>query len=114
MFEPVKFLQNAIGAVPAPLDCWLTLRGIKTLELRVQRHAENAGGLRGTCGTSAVKRVYYPGLAGHPGHDVARRQMAGFGGMVSFELDGPLDEVTAFVSSARCSRSARASAASSR
>ncbi len=69
VFEPVKFLQNAIGAVPAPLDCWLTLRGLKTLELRVQRHAENAGRIAAVLAAHpAVTRVYYPGLANHPGH----------------------------------------------
>lgn len=102
VFEPVKFLQNAIGAVPAPLDCWLTLRGLKTLELRVQRHADNAGGIAvALAGHPAVSRVYYPGLASHPGHEVARRQMTGFGGMLSFELRGTAAEVTAFVSNRR-------------
>jgi len=99
IFEPIKFLQNAIGAVPAPLDCWLTLRGLKTLELRVQRHAENAGRIAEALAlTPGVRRVYYPGLPQHPGHDVARKQMIGFGGMVSFELDGSIDDVTQFVS----------------
>ena len=102
VFEPIKFLQNAIGAVPAPLDCFLALRGLKTLELRVQRHAENAARLADAlAGHAKVRRVYYPGLAGHPGHDVARRQMSGFGGMVSFELAGTPDDVTTFVSSRR-------------
>src|SRR6185295_18960593 len=99
IFEPIKFLQNAIGAVPAPLDCWLTLRGLKTLELRMQRHAENAGRIaEALASQSRVRRVYYPGLPNHPGHDVALKQMAGFGGMVSFEFDGSVDEVTTFVS----------------
>lgn len=85
-FEPIKFLQNAIGAVPAPLDCWLTLRGIKTLELRMQRHAENAAKIAAALAAEpAVTRVYYPG----------------FGGMVSFELDGTTDDVTKFVSNRR-------------
>ncbi len=89
VFEPIKFLQNATGAVPSPFDCWLTLRGLKTLELRMQRHAENAAAIaEALCGHPRVRRVYYPGLPSHPGHDVARRQMTGFGGMVSFELDG--------------------------
>ena len=102
VFEPVKFLQNAIGAVPAPLDCWLTLRGLKTLELRVQRHCDNAGRIaQALASHPRVRRVYYPGLAEHPGHAVARRQMSGFGGMVSFELDGPHEEVTNFVSNRR-------------
>jgi cystathionine beta-lyase/cystathionine gamma-synthase len=102
IFEPIKFLQNAIGAVPAPLDCWLTLRGLKTLELRVQRHAENAARIADAlASTPGVRRVYYPGLPQHPGHDVARKQMTGFGGMVSFELDGSIEDVTAFVSNRR-------------
>jgi cysteine-S-conjugate beta-lyase len=99
VFEPIKFLQNAIGAVPAPLDCWLTLRGLKTLELRVQRHTGNAQQIAEALASDPrVRRVYYPGLPAHPGHDVARRQMTGFGGIVSFELDGSVDDVTAFVS----------------
>ena len=102
IFEPIKFLQNAIGAVPAPLDCWLTLRGLKTLELRVQRHAENAGRIaEALLAHPRVRRVYYPGLPNHPGHDIATAQMTGFGGMVSFELDGTLEDVTAFVSNRR-------------
>ena len=102
VFEPVKFLQNAIGAVPAPLDCWLTMRGLKTLELRVQRHAENAGRIAvALTAHPAVSRVYYPGLADHPGHQVAKQQMTGFGGMLSFELKGTADDVTTFVSNRR-------------
>ena len=102
IFEPIKFLQNAIGAVPAPLDCWLTLRGLKTLELRVQRHADNARRIAEALSSAPnVTRVYYPGLEQHPGHEVARRQMTGFGGMVSFELSGTIDDVTAFVSNRR-------------
>lgn len=102
VFEPVKFLQNATGAVPAPLDCWLTLRGLKTLELRMARHAANAAAIAALLESHrAVRRVYYPGLASHPGHAIARRQMSGFGGMVSFELDGSADDVTAFVSNRR-------------
>lgn len=102
VFEPVKFLQNATGAVPSPFDCWLTLRGLKTLELRMERHAQNAEAIALALGEHPlVKRVYYPGLADHPGHEVAKRQMTGFGGMVSFELDGTVDEVVEFVSSRR-------------
>jgi cystathionine gamma-lyase len=102
VFEPVKFLQNATGAVPSPFDCWLTLRGLKTLELRMQRHGDNAEAIATALSRHPlVKRVYYPGLATHPGHAVARRQMTGFGGMVSFELDGTVDEVVSFVSNRR-------------
>ena len=102
VFEPIKFLQNATGAVPSPFDCWLTLRGLKTMELRVLRHAENAAAIATALARHAlVRRVYYPGLPDHPGHEIARRQMTGFGGMVSFELDGTVDDVTSFVSSRR-------------
>jgi cystathionine beta-lyase/cystathionine gamma-synthase len=102
VFEPIKFLQNATGAVPAPLDCWLTLRGLKTLELRMQRHEENAIAVADALKAHPlVRRVYFPGLSEHPGHEIARRQMTGFGGMVSFELYGTIDDVTAFVSSLR-------------
>ena len=101
-FEPIKFLQNATGAVPSPFDCWLTLRGLKTLELRMQRHAENAEAVAAALAAHPlVKRVYFPGLSSHPHHEIARRQMTGFGGMVSFELDGTVDEVASFVSSRR-------------
>jgi cystathionine gamma-lyase len=102
VFEPVKFLQNATGAVPAPFDCWLTLRGLKTLELRMERHARNAEAIALALQAHAlVKRVYFPGLPDHPGHQLAQRQMTGFGGMVSFELDGTVEEVVSFVSSRR-------------
>jgi cystathionine beta-lyase/cystathionine gamma-synthase len=102
VFEPIKFLQNATGAVPSPFDCWLTLRGLKTMELRMDRHEENAAAIANALnGHPLVRRVYYPGLADHPGHEIARRQMSGFGGMVSFELDGTFEEVVALVSSRR-------------
>lgn len=102
VFEPIKFLQNATGGIPSPFDCWLTMRGLKTLELRMQRHEQNATAIANALnGHALVRRVYYPGLPEHPGHDIAKRQMAGFGGMVSFELDGTTDEVVSFSSSRR-------------
>ena len=102
VFEPIKFLQNATGAVPSPFDCWLTMRGLKTLELRMQRHEQNARAIANALdGHPLVRRVYFPGLASHPGHDIARRQMTGFGGMVSIEIDGTMDEVAAFASNRR-------------
>lgn len=102
IFEPVKYLQNATGGIPSPFDCWLTLRGLKTLELRMQRHEENAQAIAHALdGHALVRRVYYPGLSQHPGHEIARRQMSGFGGMVSFELEGTPEEVVAFASSRR-------------
>ena len=102
IFEPVAFLQNALGGVPSPFDCWLTLRGLKTLELRMQRHADNAAAVADALVSHPrVSRVYFPGLPTHPGHDIATRQMTGFGGMVSFELAGTPEEAAALVSSLR-------------
>jgi cystathionine gamma-lyase len=102
IFEPIKFLQNATGAVPSPFDCWLTMRGLKTLELRMQRHEENALAIANALnGHPLVRQVYFPGLTSHPGHDVAKRQMSGFGGMVSIDLAGTMDDVAAFASSRR-------------
>jgi cystathionine beta-lyase/cystathionine gamma-synthase len=98
VFEPIKFLQNATGAVPSPFDCWLTLRGLKTLELRMERHAENATAIANALyGHPLVKQVYFPGLPDHPGHAIAKKQMTGFGGMVSFEIDGTVADVVSFV-----------------
>ena len=102
IFEPIAFLQNALGGVPSPFDCWLTLRGLKTLELRMQRHAESAAALAEALSAHPrVRRVFFPGLTAHPGHDIATRQMTGFGGMVSFELDGSLDDAAALLASLR-------------
>ena len=83
------FLQNGAGAVPGPFDAYLTMRGLKTLELRMRRHCDNATAVAEfLAGHSAVSQVLYPGLAEHPGHDVAARQMRGFGGMVSVRMRG--------------------------
>ena len=86
--ERMRFHQNAVGAVPSPFDCWLLLRGLKTLELRVHRHCENALAIaRWLEGQDAVTQVYYPGLESNPGHALARRQMGGYyGGVVTFEV----------------------------
>jgi cystathionine gamma-synthase/cystathionine gamma-lyase len=98
----VRYLQNAIGAVPAPIDCYLVLRGAKTLPLRMRRHAETAAELaRRLEGTAGVARVHYPGLASHPQHDLCRRQMASGGGMISLELTGGLDEARRFLAAIR-------------
>jgi len=102
VLEPVAFLQNALGAVPSPFDCWLTLRGLKTLELRMERHAANATAIaHALAAHRRVRRVYFPGLASHPGHEIAGRQMSRFGGMVSFELDGTPADAASFASSLR-------------
>jgi len=85
--EKLRFLIKSAGAAPGPMDCFLTLRGTKTLHLRMQRHCENAARIAGHLAAHPkVGRVYYPGLPDDPGHDVARRQMRDFGGMVSFVL----------------------------
>lgn len=85
--EQLRFMQNAVGAVPGPMDCFLILRGIKTLHLRVERACQNAARITDfLSGHNAVSKVYYPGLSSHPNHAVAKKQMKDFGGMVSFDL----------------------------
>jgi cystathionine gamma-synthase len=87
--EDLGFLTNAIGAVPGPMDCYLALRGLKTLAVRMRAHCEGARAVVGFLrGHDKVKHVYYPGIDSHPGHEVAARQMSDFGGMVSFLVDG--------------------------
>ena len=87
--ERLTFTQNAVGSVPGPFDNWLTLRGIKTLAVRMERHSDNAERVAEMLSHHpAVARVLYPGLPGHPGHEVAAKQMRRFGGMVSFLLAG--------------------------
>lgn len=86
-YERLKFLQNAAGAVPGPFDCFLVLRGIKTLAVRMEAHCRGARAVAEfLAGHPRVRRVRYPGLPDHPGHEVARRQMRDFGGMISFEV----------------------------
>jgi cystathionine gamma-synthase len=92
LYGQLKFLQNAIGAVPGPMDCWLTLRGIKTLALRMERHSENGDRIaRFLVDHPAIEAVLYPGLPDHPGYEVARKQMRSFGGMISFIIKGGLE-----------------------
>src|SRR5438874_1378444 len=89
LLQPIAFYQNAAGGVPGPFDAFLTLRGIKTLAVRMERHCANARRLaEWLAGQPAVRRVYYPGLPSHPGHDLAKRQMRDFGGMMSVSLKG--------------------------
>jgi len=93
LYERLKFLQNAVGATPGPFDCFLTLRGLKTLAQRMQAHERNAMRVAVFLSTHPrVKRVYYPGLPGHPGQKTAARQMDGYSGMVSFEVKGGITE----------------------
>lgn len=98
MREKIAFLQNAAGAVPSPFDSWLDIRGLKTLDLRVRRHSENALAIaRWLEERPEIERVWYPGLESHPGHEVAARQMhGGFGGMVSVQVKGGLEAAKRF------------------
>jgi cystathionine gamma-synthase len=92
--ERLYFLQKSLGAIPGPFDCWLALRGVKTLALRMQAHSENARKVVSFLEDhAAVERVLYPGLASHPGHEIAARQMSDFGGMVSFLAESEADAV---------------------
>lgn len=96
--ESIGFVQNAAGAVPSPFDCYLVQRGVKTLAVRMDRHCANARAVaEALVEHEAVDRVLWPGLASHPGHDVAKRQMRDFGGMVSFTLAGGEDAAVAVV-----------------
>lgn len=98
IYQRLKFLQNTFGGVPSPLDCWLVLRGIKTLHVRMERHCHNARGIAEFLESHRkVKTVYYPGLQSHPQHYVARRQMKGYGGMVSFRIKGDVSQSTGFL-----------------
>ncbi|MBV9019879.1 MAG: cystathionine gamma-synthase [Ktedonobacteraceae bacterium] len=98
LYQALKFYQNAAGGVPGPFDAWLTLRGIKTLALRMRQHEENARIVaRFLLEHLRVEKVYYPGLPSHPDHELAKRQMSGFGGMVSFQLKGTLSDVDTLV-----------------
>ena len=102
LHERLAFLQNAVGAVPGPQDCYLTLRGLKTLPLRIERHQTNAARVATYLSDHPkVERVLYPGLASHPQHELARKQMTGFGGMISFYLRGDLDAARRFLSAVR-------------
>ena len=96
--DRVYFLQNSIGAVPGPMDCWLAMRGIKTLHVRMDRHNENAMKIAERLEKhSAVERVIFPGLKSHPQHEIAKKQMSGFGGMISFTAKGGLDKAKRIV-----------------
>jgi cystathionine gamma-lyase len=98
----LKFHQNAVGGVPGAFDAWLLLRGLKTLALRMRQHASNAMAVASFLEVHpAVKRVLYPGLPSHPHHEVAARQMTGFGGIVTVELEGGEAEARAFLRNTR-------------
>ena len=95
LFEQIKFIQKSLGAVPGPFDCWLTLLGIKTLPLRMEKHCSNAMAIAEYLEAHPkIDRVMYPGLKSHPQHEIASRQMRGFTGMISFELKGGIEAGT--------------------
>ncbi len=97
--ERIYYLQNSIGAVPGPWDSWLVLRGTKTLPLRMRQHDQNGRAVADfLSGHADVEKVYYPGLAAHPGHEIAVRQMSGFGGMISFVVKGGETRARKFLS----------------
>jgi cystathionine gamma-lyase/cystathionine beta-lyase len=96
--QRVKYLSNAMGTCASPFDSWLVLRGIKTLPARMKQHEANATAVANYLDKHpGVKRVYYPGLKSHPGHEIALRQMKGFGAMVSFEIKGGIEAVNALL-----------------
>jgi cystathionine gamma-lyase len=96
--EQMTFLQNAVGGVQGPFDSFLALRGLKTLHLRMKAHCENAGELASWLNTHpAIEKVLYPGLVAHPQHELAKRQMDGFGGMISIYLKGGLPATRSFM-----------------
>jgi len=96
--EQLAYHQNAMGAVAGPFDSWLVLRGIKTLAVRMDRHGENAAAVVDMLAAhSRVRQIHYPGLPDHPGHDIAAKQMRGFGGMVSFQIEGGEEAAVAMV-----------------
>jgi cystathionine gamma-synthase len=103
LLQELAWWANCLGITGAPFDSFLTLRGVRTLHARMRVHCENAARVvELLCSHDAIKRVYYPGLSSHPGHDVAASQQDGFGAMVSFEVNGGIDGVERFVNSLRC------------
>ena len=102
LYKKLKFFQNAVGAIPGPFDSWLVLRGIKTLAIRMKKHEENAQKIAEFLEKhSKVKSVNYPGLKSHPQHALAKKQMTGFSGMVSFEVNGGKETVKKIVESTK-------------
>lgn len=98
LYEKIKFYQNAAGSSAAPFDSWLTLRGLKTLSVRMKQHELNAADIASfLLSNPNVENVYYPGLENHPQHELARQQMSGFGGMISFEIKGGFEEANNFM-----------------
>jgi cystathionine beta-lyase/cystathionine gamma-synthase len=98
--QRIAFMHNALGSIAAPFDSWLVLRGIETLPVRMKQHEANAIAVAYFLdGHEALSHVYYPGLPEHPGHEIAQKQMSGFGGMVAFEMKGGIEAVNSFLRS---------------
>ena len=98
LYERMKYLQNAVGAVPSPFDCYMVNRGLKTLPLRMQQHMQN--GLKvakALVDNPRIEKVIYPGLESHPQHELYKRQMRGFGGMISVYIKGDLEQTILFL-----------------
>jgi cystathionine gamma-lyase len=97
IYRKILLVQKTVGAVPSPFDSWLTLRGVKTLAIRMRQHEQNAIQVANFLGTLPnVEKVFFPGLKNHPGHEIAKKQMSGFGGLVSFRIKGGLKEANVF------------------
>ena len=97
LYNKILLVQKSVGAVPSPFDSWLTLRGVKTLAIRMRQHEENAFKVaRFLLHQASVEEVFFPGLENHPGHAIAKKQMTGFGGIVSFRIKGGLEECNIF------------------
>jgi cystathionine beta-lyase/cystathionine gamma-synthase len=97
LYEKIKLVQKSVGAVPSPFDSWLTLRGVKTLAVRMRQHEDNAMKVaRFLQQQPNVIEVYFPGLEDHPGHEIAKKQMTGYGGVVSFKIKGGINEANTF------------------
>jgi cystathionine gamma-lyase len=98
LYEKLQFLQNAVGAIPGPFDCFLVLRGIKTLAIRMERHEENAMMIaRFLDNHPKIRRTIYPGLESHPQHELAQKQMIGYGGMITFFIKGGIKDARKFL-----------------
>lgn len=102
LYERIKYCQNALGPTPSPFDCFLALRGLKTLGVRMERHAVNAMKVAEFLeGHPKIEQSIFPGLASHPHHELAKKQMTGFGGMVSFRVKGDLEQTRKFLTSTK-------------
>lgn len=98
VYDKMKYLQNSMGAIPSPFDSFLALRGLKTLHVRMQRHEENAKVVAAFLNEHPkIRKVTYPGLESHPQHELAKKQMTGFGGMITFYIDGGIDQARQFL-----------------